>query len=265
MISHARTFALLSVWIGIFAFLIHPTTGQNTDCQPNADRTGIDCLNVTLYETEIFNKSIWVWGNLKTTFEFPGSEEFVTQVWIYVSYLHFQNKLWAEFTFNSSTPNDTWLATGSTRIGTFDLSTGDDRYPTIAVELDAIHNVTLLTTDCLEDESNNEFCQWGTIEAILGLNALGVFDNNQTRLVGILNEPSAVVVWVPFKFAVNNESFCTDLSEEIVYDKNMKVEVAICLDETPCWFEKHAINATGWDENTTIADNQCFDHSFNFP
>jgi len=264
MISYEGKLTLFTVLLIFISLLIHPAIGQNTDCEPNADLTGIDCLNLTLYQTKVFNNSFWVGGKLQTVFDHPGSNWFVTHIWIYVTFLHFQDKLWAEFTFNSSTPNNTWLATGSTRIGTFELPTGDSNYPTIAVELDAIHNVTLLTSDCPQDPSNNEYCEWGTLEATLGLNALGLFDNNQTRIVGILNEPSAVVVWAPFKFSVDEKSFCADLAEEIVYNKDMQFEVGICLDETPCWFGSHAINASTWDRNKTFADNQCFDHSFTF-
>jgi len=259
-----------------FADLIHPVLGHDGDddgavdqhdgggCEPNEDETGITCTNVTLYHTEVLGNPFWCSADIENWFN-STEEIFHTYIWIYVSFSEFNNTLWAEVYFNSTTPNNSVLASGSTTIGEFDLPTlRPEGIPSISAEVNASHSVLLVwNDDCADDPDNNAFCDSGTIWAFLDLEAFGeVVTNNSVTITGTIVAPNAVVVNAPFEFAVNETWYCASISEDIVYDKELTVQFEVCDDSQPpqCDPVDYVFNTTTWDKHKDLAD-LCFEHS----
>jgi len=230
-------------------------------CVPNDAKDGIVCTNITLYKTTILNDTLWVQLDLNTSFS-EDTDLFTTHVWIWVTFRQFVDKLWAEFEFNSTTPNNTWLATGWTTIGIFDVPTGDKDIPIVPVEVTATHNVTLFVGDCLDYPANDSFCDVGTLWAIIGLQANGsVQSETAGELTVTVNEPWAVRASGDYRFAVNPDTFCYDLVEKIWYNPELTAEFEKCSPQGLCQNQTFTWNTTTWDETHVFANDTCFDRS----
>jgi len=232
-------------------------------CGPNEDLTGISCTNVSLYNTTLGGEPLWVLLDLEQTFD-ETTSSFSTRVWLWVTFRQFVNQLWVDFTFNSTTANDTWLATGITEIGNFVVPTPLPDAPNISVWVNATHNVTLYTDDrCVDTPDNGTFCNSGWLLATLGLYGWGTEDTEEATVTAILDDPWSVQVRAPFTFFVDPTRFCTSLEEYIEYSRELKLSFERCPKNTaePCTTEEHVFNTTSWDEHVSIADNACFEHA----
>jgi len=240
-------------------------TSTNGSCVPNEAKNGIVCTHVLLYQSSILNWPLSVWLNLNTTFNYPTNNIFWTQVWIYVTFKNFTDQLWAEFEFNSTTPNNTELAWGTRKIGQFRLKTGNSAVPVVPVVVEATHNVTLWVDPCPDQSANYSWCDSGTIRAVVAVQANGYRGwNGGSHATVKLEAPDAVTVTAPYHFSVNRTWSCAQLAEEIVYDKHLLLQVDVCPAAAPCHKLNHEFNATTWDVNKTIVD-ECFAHEIPFP
>jgi hypothetical protein len=229
-------------------------------CGPNEDLTGISCANVSLYNTTLGGEPLWVLLDLEQTFD-ETTSSFTTRVWLWVTFRQFVNQLWADFSFNSTTANDTW---GITEIGSFDVPSPFPDAPNISIWVNATHNVTLYTDDgCVDYPDNGTFCDSGWLLATLGLYGWGTEDTETAVVTATLDDPWSVQVRAPFKFYVDPTQYCTSLEEYIEYSRELKIWFESCPDDSvqPCTTAEHVFNTTSWDEHVSLADDACFEHA----
>jgi len=254
----------------IVLLLIHPALAlENHDrnlldetagCVPNEENNGIVCTNITLYNTTVLNETLWVTLDLNSSIN-DTTYVFTTEVWIWVTFRQYVDKLWAHFEFNSSTPNNTWLASGVTSLGSFEVPTGRMDIPTIPVDIDVTHNVTLLTNDCPNFPANETYCDSGTLWATLGIQANGNASTSKVQISASTNEPEAVHAAGYFNFSVESGQFCSDLSERIWFQDNLTVNLDICANGSPCHNKSLTWNTTTWTVTKVFANNSCFNIS----
>jgi hypothetical protein len=236
-------------------------------CTQNEERTGIMCTGIPLYETTIGDKPLLVALDLNTTYEMD-SESFVSHAMVWVTFWRLEHESFADFEFNSSTPNGTVIASGQKRINGVPVPTGNNRVPSIPASILADYNVTLYWNGeddpaCANDASNASGqwqCDSGWFAGNLGLFGTAARTFNTFRLISRLDEPDAVHVTAPFVFSVNDTTFCSNIEENIVYDKNMTVRTSMCPLRSggPCRTLDIPLNSTGWDRMMTV-DDQCFE------
>jgi hypothetical protein len=237
---------------------------ETGSCGPNENLDGISCTNVSLYSTTLGGEPLWVSMNLEQVFD-EVSYTFTTRVWLWVTFRQFVDQLWADFTFNSSYANNTWLATGYTAIGSFEVPTSYPDAPNITVWVNATHNVTLYTDDrCVDSPDNDTYCDSGWLLATLGLYGWGTEETETANVSATLDDPWSVQVTAPFTFYVNPTLYCTTLDEYIQYSRNLTIWFERCPKDEQCTSEAHVFNTTSWDEHRSLADNACFEHAIKF-
>jgi len=233
---------------------------ENT-CTPNDGRTGVVCEDIILFETNIAGEPVRIHLFRNTTFEDP---VFLTDVQVFAFYSQTDHRLFG-FEFNSSTPNNTVLSSGSTHLGPINLDTGNFFYPNIPVDFDVSHNVTLLTFDCA-NSSTNSFCQSGEIVANVGITGQGEASYTLSTISLNIDEPTVMLATVKYSDTVDDTLFCQDdLSVATTVDANIDAHVQICIGSFPCINETHHIEVDNVNQNRTLVENQCFNRTVEVP
>jgi len=236
--------------------LLATSNQNNSECVPNENQTGITCSGVVLYDTNVHGTEILVTMNLNTTFK---DSQFWTEVWIWTNVSN-SEQLLSHFTFNSTTPNGTWLSTGSTQLETLKLPTDNNQVPWIYVTAAVTHNTSLITYNCSENNpQNHSYCSSGATQTVVGLSASGNLTQGQTEIKFTLDDLQAVVVNRPFQYEVDQTTFCVNSSKEVTVDPNMTVSLDIC-NGSSCSSATVSLNTTGLDESSVVID-ECFANS----
>jgi len=231
-------------------------------CPPNAQWTGFFCDNITLGEAWVSHDELNVTMDYNNTFD-PSMMSFWTSVQVFTSFV--TNQMLMDFWFNSSTPNNSILTSGSKYVGMIEVQTGNILVPTIPLNHTLTYIVTLENWEC-EPPMNQTpaACQSGTLVSHIGLNVTGVTSQPGFNVRVWINEPKALTVYFPFDYVVNETWYCRSIEFQTVWNRNIELYTEVCTDIPgfPCHTDSDILNLTGEDQNKTFVDD-CFLHSFN--
>jgi hypothetical protein len=234
-----------------------------TQCEPNADRTGITCTNVTLYRANISGEPLWIKLDLNQTYDQVAQITW-THIWAWFTFKEQIDVEWANVSFNSTTPNNTWIASATKFIGEVTIPTGNASLPNITFAANATFNVTLYkpgNADCL-GYANGEFCDEGWLNSTLAVKGWGdgLFSES-IRLNITLDQPQAGSASLAFETRINSTEYCANLSTHVTYADEYTFNVGFCPvdNSTNCTTILQTFNTSDWvSEPVVIADDLCF-------
>jgi len=235
-------------------------------CKANEDLTGITCDNETLYHANISGESLWLKFDLNTTYD-DVTHVTWTHIWAWFTFKEQVDVLWANVSFNSTTPNNTWLASATQPIGEVTIPTGNASLPNITFAANATYNVTLYrlgNADCA-GFVNDEFCDEGWLNATLAVWGWGdgLFSED-VRLNITLDQPQAGSANLKFATRINSTEFCSDLSTHVEFADEYTFKVDFCPTDnsTNCTTILQTFNTSDWvSEPNIIADDLCFERA----
>ena len=239
------------------------TTTTTTGCSPNEAKNGIICTNLTAYHSTILNETLWVGVDLNSTVN-DSTLVVSNSLRIWVSFWQDVDQLSTEFTFNSSTPTNTSLASGTIEIGTFNISTEKLKIPNLALNVSILYNITLVNNNCSAQlpPVNGSFCDSGTIWTTVGLEASGSQWKPPLNISLSLFEPNAAHVASHFNFSGDLNTFCYDLWENVWYKPFWSLNWTTCpFLSSKCHWNIGTWNFTNWNETIVVANQTCFDRS----
>jgi len=236
----------------------------NMTCPPNMDHTGFFCNNITL-EEGISGHPLKVTMDFNNSFD-PMMMSFWTSVQVFTWFV--TNQMLMDFWFNSTTPNNSILTSGSENVGKVHYKTGNAMIPQIPLDNIVTYNVTLQQWGCEPPMNETPMaCQSGTIVSDIGLKITGETIAHGYTVKVWVHEPNNeyLKVYMPFSFVVNETWYCTSLDYQTMFSDRMQLTTEMCV-MTPagmqCHRDTHPLHMEGANENKTLIDNECFQHSF---
>jgi len=236
-------------------------------CKANEDLTGIWCVNETLYQANISGEPLWIKFDLNLTYDDVANVTW-THIWAWFTFKEQVDVLWANVSFNSTTPNNTWIAGATKPIGEVTIPTGNASLPNITFAANATFNVTLYKSDeaYCAGWANGSFCDEGWLNATLAVKGWGdgLFSES-VRLNITLDKPDAGSANLKFETRINSTDFCTDLSTHVEFADEYTFRVEFCPTDnsTNCTTVLHTFNTSDWvTEPNIIADDLCFEPAF---
>jgi len=240
---------------------------ETAACEPNEDLTGLICSNVTLYQANFSGELLTLKVTLNQTFHVDARET-STEVWAWFSFKEQQDVLWANFSFNSSTPNNTWHFWATHPVGEVTIPTGNASWPELSLQANATFNVTLYKLDYANctDLVNGSFCDEGYIHAALSVKAWGEEETAEGDPVWVsLDQADAGGATIWFETHINETAYCSEYSKQVQWADEYTFKLDFCAAEntTGCGTIEHTFNTSTWEEpRVTFADYVCFEPSF---
>ena len=244
------------------SFLADNNTAAASVCLHNLEGTGISCQNITLYETVALGQLFRVSVDRNITLENNGTNEFLNTIELFVTYNKYTNYPLLTFSFDSSTANNTILSEGINSLGKIDFPTGNVFLSSVPLDVNVIHNVSLVKSPTNCSSSSATVCESGTLVGVLGVQAAG---NESTVFANVavnVDQPEAVLVNMAYTDSVVEDggetTICSDWTGEVIFNPNTVADIKICVGGLPCIENDQPVNAESGDQNATLIDNMCF-------